>query len=568
MTTPAVLPFVTMPLPEHALLHSVSYVDRPNNHSALIAVIKHVITGDSKLMILRDPQRPFWVTKPMLRGFTYKPSTANLSTLDCFQTTEHDLPFMLQQALGQRPQVGRKPYLRGLCDSPYVFGADIPLAVIYKEQMQRSCSRPASGFRVGALDLETSLLGGNEIIVGSYTSPEGTTYCGVYQPFMKGATVEELETKCARAQAEMEAALTPKARAAYNKYKWPVVFKLFTEEMGLVRWLIQQVHLTKPDFVGIWKLDYDIPYIFERLAFHRQDPMELFCHPDVPRGYRICEFKPDKREDVEHFVDRWHWFHLSGYTQFYDAMCLYGRNRKASGREISYGLDYIARKQLGVGKLSFGANGTHPDMQQHHFTDYVVYGAIDSILVRLLDMVTRDVEQLVALTGVGLLENYAMQTKLLHQAYYAFGLKSSPPFVPCAIGRTMAADTDDQLANVGGAVLDPTLAVDTGINVIRGLGEASERLGLTQTYGLHKCVADIDGTSLYPSITRGANVDRDTKTATIIAIEDVPDPDIEDFCANVASVEENVVYIGSRYFGLPNHQKLLEMWDESQANPT
>jgi hypothetical protein len=120
----------------------------------------------------------------------------------------------------------------------------------------------------------------------------------------------------------------------------------------------------------------------------------------------------------------------------------------------------------------------------------------------------------------------------------------------------MTDPTDKDIPNVGGAVLDPTLALDTGVRAFQDL---------ETVYGLHKCVADIDGTSLYPSIGRAANVDRDTKTATIMKIENVQPEEIEDFCTNVAAVRENAMYIGHKYFGLPNHQELLQLWDAQHA---
>ena len=57
--------------------------------------------------------------------------------------------------------------------------------------------------------------------------------------------------------------------------------------------LFQLIHKLKLDFIGIWNISFDIPYIYDRLKVLGIDPADVMCHPDFPS--KICYFKPDTR---------------------------------------------------------------------------------------------------------------------------------------------------------------------------------------------------------------------------------------------------------------------------------
>lgn len=577
------------------------------NNDSIVVCEKNTETGENRLNIITNPPRKFWVTRPALQNHNVKKEYEVLENLDCYTTTSNGLPFDLARALGVKPQ-GWNP-LRKLCDSPYVYGADISQEVLVKLQYKYAHDKYPSGYGCGALDIETSVLGGKEINVITFIDANHKVYCGVLKEFCKipeeqikaeiegkvtkamSTAIEEVTEKYATIMYDAEKLLASVPRNARDdatryasdaeigavvlekinefhtkldaKYKqsledkpFDITLKVCEKESTLIGWIFKMIHEHKTEFIGIWNMGFDIPYIMQRIEYLGGECKDVMCHPDVPKHIRKAEWRPDPKKQLAHFTERWDWFDLTGYTQFIDSMCLYSRMRHAKGKDISYTLEYIANKEIGIGKLKLGSDN-HYTMQTKHFTEYVAYNIVDCILLVLMEEKNTDIANLIRLADISPLRDFNKQTTQIKNTFYEYCILRNR--VPGAVGSTMEMEYDKMIQSTGGNVLPATLAQNTGISVL------TEYEGSTQ---LHRGVCDLDVQSEYPSIDIVFGTFKETKISTCLQIQGKPGKEsIEDFFGNITSPIENSVHVCKEFFNLPGYGKMLELFDKNYTEP-
>lgn len=545
------------PIPGHAYIHGVYVHNKERDTCGIVANVKNVETGESILHVCKEPQYPFWVTKQGLRTHTDKKEYAPIVELDRFIAPIHRFPEAIMRALGERPGGYINP--KRVNDSPYVYGCDISPTVLMKYVYRKACAKLPIVYNVGALDIEQDVTGSNEINAISYV--DGKThkvFCGGLKRFMKGKDEAELHRLYEKHKREVFDKITNKiARASFEKLPYTVEFKVFDDEVDMITWCFRKMHECKPDFCAVWNEGFDIPTIMDRLKFRNVDIRDVFCHPDVPRELRYVRFVPGKIKPGQHITDKWDWLHCAGYTQFYDAMCLYGRLRKALERESKYTLDAVMEKVLGSGKMEFGDYVTHWDMQTYAFPKYCVYNVFDSILTQLSDEATTDVRNMLNLSAGSDLSDFDKQTVQLKNKFYEYCLVKN--CVPSSVGNNLLKDYDRLIVNVGGGVLDPKYARNVGMNIL----EEEDRETNMLAY-----VEDIDVGSSYPMNLASRNISRETKIATVLTIAGKPNTDVGHIFEMVIDVDENVVKLMSTHFGLPDYHTIQQeaiRWQQQQA---
>lgn len=527
---------------------------------------KNVDTNKSRLRVIKNPTRQMWVTKPPFRNHSDKKEFSPLRELQPVFCKNTDSAPALANALGQYHSKWMN--VRNISDSPYVYGSDIDIEVITKLDYRKKCPDLPTEYNVGSLDIETSVVGNDRSInLITYIDGSRKVYTAILRSFLKNG--ETIDTIKERSRTHINGVVDQFKERVLNKKTgetladyiaerpFNVHYKICETELELIEWTFKQIHINKPDFIGIWNMQFDVGYMIDRLKFLGVNPADVMCHPEVPKEHRVCELRLDKTK-VDHFTDRWDWLHISGYTQFVDNLALYSRLRKVKGRDIFYTLDYIANKELGAGKLKIGSGKSHFVMQTRYFLDYIGYNVIDTILLHLMEELNTDLMSLLGLIDVSLLRDFAKQTVQLKNAFFDYCLSKN--CVPGSVGRTtMAKPHDEMIHNIGGTVLSPDNAFGTGVSILE------EHDGKTMH---HRAVCDIDVSSEYPNLQRAFNIARETKLSTIVAISGHVTTDIEDYCANVVAPDTNAVYVCSKFYGLPDHGEVLDVWSKYKLTGT
>ena len=421
--------------------------------------------GETYLKIIEDPEQPVYVTKPPLRLNTVKKELEDKKNLDMYRTKVSQIPETLWNAVNNPGRWRNPPFVqpKKMLSNPYIYGADIDYGVILKEAYNRANGgRKPLDYNVGFLDIETDVNGSEQIILITFMNGDGRTFVGILKEFFLDHTVDEVYKMWEKkVEPSFRSKLSKKGLEAYTKSGGiKIECKILPNEAELIRWTFSNIHACRPDFVGVWNIDFDVPYILQRCEFRQLDPKQIFCSPEVPYKYRICKYKPDPGKKDGHLVDRWPWLHLTAFERWIDMMMLYGRLRKAKPREPSYKLDAIGGKEIGAGKLEFGNGESHSTMQRFHQVEYTVYNIVDVLIMYVMEKKNNDVRNMMMLIGVSTLDCFAHQSIQLKNHFYQYLDKLG--CVPASIGERIDDPWDYLIHNKGGAVLSPdnaTIAV-------------------------------------------------------------------------------------------------------------
>ena len=541
-------------------VHSCAHKSNDPNCNAVVVkeqICRHNEDGTEtwvpNLRVLKDPVRRFYITKKQFRNHKYKKEFESIDRLEEFICHDSELKDRLAMGLSEggfysRPYVG----LRELCASPYVYGADIDTETLVKQAyLKKQPDGKSAKITVGAFDIETEVYGKGRINVVTFIH-ERDIYtvalkdsCKIYS---SGNDILNIDVNVRPRQATYEECLDVVHRvigSELTKHNFNLHLELVDSETELLKTIFGHVHECKTDIVGIWNILFDIPKILERLAVLDIDPTDIFCPPELPKKYRVCEFKEDNNPNAEHIVDKWHWFSCTGYTQFIDSMCLYGRLRKVDGKDISYSLDYISNKELGQGKLHLGEITNHRWSQQYDFLRYIAYNINDVLIMQLMEFKNHDIDSLVGLSDCSLLKNFSKQTVMVRDGDYVYALENG--YVPASVGPSMYTEWDSEMPKVGGTVLPPEKAVGTHVAILDGV-DAPTQVSLF--------VNDLDESSMYPSALRLANISKETYYGSVLNINGYTKAHIELLGLATISPEAYSVQAYNKFLDWPDYEEM------------
>lgn len=477
-----------------ALIHGeyVRSIGGDKDHDAYVAFFKNLATDETTFSVIDRPMCKIWVTKPEFRNYTWKREWSPKEELDEYSCRYLYRGETIWNALNTTPGQRWRPMgyvnLREQMSSPYVYGADIEYgARIKAHYLKLNGGRTPTEFRTGFLDIETDVNGTEQIILITFINGDGNTYLGALQDFYGNHSLDEIQKMWdTKVEHDFYNALNKKTQEVYNKVpKLKLHLNIFEKEIDLIKWIFDCIHECRPDFVTIWNMDYDIPYILKRIAYRQADPCDILCSPDIPKEYRICNYHVDKGKEGDHITDHWSWLHLTDYTRYVDSMCMYGRLRKAKTKEASYTLNAIGSKEIGAGKLEFGEGEDHHTMQRDHKVEYSVYNIVDVAILRYMEHKNADVRSMAQLIGYSMLEDFSRQSIQLKNMFYNH--LEPQQAVPGSVGQQLNSPWDKYISNTGGQVLSPDRTMGTGVPIL------IESLIISY---LHKLVCDIDVSSI------------------------------------------------------------------------
>ena len=507
------------------------------------------VTFSNNLNTIVNPKRKYYIHQTRYRNYEYKIEYVPLNQCDEFICYNKDIERDIRKRLDLY-ETGKFGSLRELCNSPYLYGADVNIEVLikigYMKKVKEVPILPKYTF--GALDLEVSVLGDEQINLASYCF-DGIIDVWILDSFLYKITDEkDKQGNPKRVKATLDDVIgvaNDEIGDYLERFKLSVRYHLVQNEMELITKLINRIHETKADFCGVWNMPYDIPKLIERIEKNKGDKHQIFCHPDVPYEYRKIKYKPDTSH-VDHFTDSWDWFNCPGHTQFIDSMRLYSRLRKVKGREPSYTLNAISVKEIKHGKLDLG--GTHYYNQLYNFLHYIAYNIVDSANVWLMEQQNGDVSSMCMLVGNSLLKDFSKQTVMLKNDFYEYCLNRG--MIAGTVGEHMGTPFDDLLGKAGGTVLAPYLAKDMGLQCIE------ERPNLHTLINIF--IKDIDAASMYPYTMTGFNISKETTKATMVKLHGLKTEDIEELFTAMIAPNENALLIGKKFFGLPSANELIK----------
>lgn len=397
--------------------HAVYTVNSQNESDDLLTVkeLVHLKDGTKvpRLRFYKNRKRPFWITKEKYRNHKDKKEVEYVDKLIECETIQRDLNSQIVRRLGYG---NPKQQLRTLCRNQYIYGADISPATLLKQQYQDKWPDLFHSNQVAVLDTETDMWNGDgkDVIISSVT-------------FKNKVIITILDTWIAGIPDPINQILE-----ALDKHLGHITkprgiefeIKILPSGGEMIKTCIDRCHEWMPDFVTFWNMDFDMTVMIRELERSGYNLADVFSAPEVPPEFRYFRYKrgPDQKVKADGksenlaWYDRWHVVETPSSHFWIDAAAVYRNIRRAKGKEPSYALDAILKKNLGEdwGKLYFptgdstapsGSVEWHMQMQKHYKVNYVVYNVYDCLGVELLDEKVTDLN-----TQIGILSGSSEYT--------------------------------------------------------------------------------------------------------------------------------------------------------------
>ena len=360
----------------------------------------------------------------------------------------------------------------------------------------------------------------------------------------------------------------------YGKFNYNIAF--FDNEVELIKIIFEIINTLKLDFVMIWNMSYDIPYMMYRLEENGVDPKDVMCHKDF--RYPVCKFNKDKRNfKIKKKTDN---FKVSSYTYFMDQMINYASIRKSQPELDSYKLDYIGEREVNARKLDYSEVGHIRDLPYKNYRKFIKYNINDVLLQFKIEEKTGDVDDIFYRAYSSntrydkIFKEITFLTNVAFKEFETYGIilgnNTNAIRYNRFVNDNLLVDEDDESGDKkkkfkGAIVGDPILILPVGIPII----------GKRKSKSLFHFVIDYDYTSLYPTILKLFNIYKSTLLGKIILQGNPTEKEQRvsgetgyDRGAKLMEDLETREYsfIGERWFGLPGAEELISIVGEQLSD--
>ena len=533
---------------DSSMLIDIQYVkaNRKNNTpDYLYLIYRDMDTDEKQLKIIPEPKMDIYFTKPEFRNHTYNKNYELKSKLDKKVVRARDIIYEIANDQGE---IGRQRLndcfntrnYKGLQEFymyPYVYGADYDVRVWYRNQwLNKFDNNRPKILKKGFLDIEVDTMEATGmpnplkhpidlVTFIDASAKESYTFCLVgvdcQEKDIEYMTEKERIKEFARREYYANRlklqkdviddipGLKERVHEEFDE-KYPGLdyhFYFYKDERKMLIHLFQLINKLKLDFVGVWNIEFDIPYIIERCKALGLDPAEVICHPDFP--VKECWFK----KDTHNFAvkNKSSFFHCSSYTIYYDQMVVYAAIRKGQKELRSNRLTYIGKIELEDEKLDYSdkGSGNLKTLSYVDYLTYILYNIKDVLLQYGIENKTTDVDTyyVYSYKNITPYESVFKQTiKLRNVQYRTFEQQDIVPgenintFLYNAEKEREDDDEDDEDDKFEGALVgNPLLIADFGIEMFGH-----------KTNNVFEFSIDMDMSSFYPSTIYVMNIDAST----------------------------------------------------------
>lgn len=532
------------PKKESAMLCDVQYVKEDKKHGIpdyLYVIWKDLVTGEKHLITTPNPTMDIYFEKPEFRNHLYNKNYAKLEELekrtvlykDILKAIADDMGPEGYQYMSNAYNTGNFKALQQMKLYPYVYGADYDIQSWYRIQWLTTLDNDIpKKLKKGFLDIES-----DGLEVPGMPSPKDCpinaitliddwdkvvyTFILTDREFIAkdttGFTQKQLEHEENRKKMYLHMYEEQAYMKSHKKEFNEKLHDLFDESYGNLNYkqyfysderkmlvhLFQLINDLKLDFIGIWNISFDIPYIIDRLEALGLDPKDVMSHPDFPS--KKCYFKHDFRNhEIKNKSDS---FLLTSYTVFYDQMELYAAIRKGASELRSYKLTNIANKEIKDTKLDYSEDGNIKTLPYTNFEKFIIYNIKDVLLQMGIERRTTDFDTLYSFSYLNatVYDKVFKQTvKLRNVQYLSFLSQGLIPGENININnreliKSESEDGDDDEDFEGALVADPQYNGYVGIELY---GKPSNNVF---GHGI-----DFDMSAFYPNSIQAMNIDPST----------------------------------------------------------
>ena len=512
---------------------------------------------EHKTGVVRNFKRPFWITDPEFRTYKQKKEFEEIHKLNEYSTTQSDLRKSIANSLGKRNSSDK---YKEITKNPYVYGSDISSSAIIRHTYNDKYKNAhKSEVKYAAYDTETNPDKHGNITVNVATLAMGNDVIACVRKDVIKNIVDPERTIILKAKELLGEFID------VDKFNFKIEVG---DEETIIKRPFEIMNKVKPNYVGIWNMNYDIPVIIDACDRLGIDSELLFMDPAIDPKYKGYWYKEGAASKLTssgkytpvNIADRWHSLIAPTAYQVIDPMCVYRLLRIQNG-ELSggYNLDNVLEKELGLRKLKFKeadhlvGMSWHDFMRDNYPVEYIVYAMWDVLSMLELDNKTTDISATVPVfSGISDLTNFKSQPKRIADSRHFETI--SEGFVTATVGDKYDDPPDKTLG-----LKDWIVTLPLHMNVNNGLRAIKEYPSLNTNIMTH--VFDSDAVSSYPIDTMVLNVSKATTVRELIDIEGIPMDSIKLNNINLMSGSANSIPYCINMFNMPNHKELLELYE-------
>ena len=524
---------------DSAMLVDIQYIKErksENTPDILYIIWKDLDTGKKFMQPVKNPAMDIYFEKPEFREHQYNKNCAKIETLNKVTVKAKDIIYAIADDMGEYGQqllntcFATRDYkrLREFYLYPHVYGADYDVRVWYRYKWLQSFDNDRiKELTKGYLDIETDFIEANGFPNAASDPIDLVTIIydnDVYTFILTGREYKEINfhgLSKKEIEWEMEKKKLYDKRHEQEEYYYnnqDILYKeihdkfdesypnmnyhvyFYNDELKMITHLFQLINTLKLDFIEIWNMRFDIPYIYDRLVALGEDPKEIMCHPDFP--IKECYFKDDKINFA--VKNRSDYFKCSSYTIFTDQMRNYAAIRKGQQELRSTKLTYIAKREIGDEKLDYSDDGELKTLGYRNWLLYVLYNIKDVLLQKGIEERTTDLDTyyITSYQNITPYENEFKQTVKLRNVQYLFylnkGLVPGENVNGILYNSEKEKDDDDEddVGFEGALVGNPALIDNFGVELFG-----------KKTNNIFRYNVDFDMSAFYPSTINAMNID-------------------------------------------------------------
>ena len=521
-----------------AMLCDIQYVKpskEQNLPDYLYIIWRDTVTGEKHLKAVPEPKMTVYFEKPEFRNHNYNRNYAKLTELvprhvkftNIIRAIAEDGGEVTQKYLNNAYQSRDYQAVQNMHLYPYVFGSDYDVASWYRIQWLREYSKDVPKLlRKGFLDIEvdgievpgmptaqncpvnavTLIDDWNKV---SYTFLLVDRECTDPGKLDKYKNMWEEQHWMMDHPDEVDKILHSAFDSFYGHFDYKVYY--YNNEAKMLTHVFELINKLKLDFIGIWNMAFDIPYLIDRMVALGLDARKIMSHPDFPS--QKCRFKADTRNhDIKNKTDA---FLLTSYTTFYCQMELYAAIRKSQSELRSHALNYIAKRELKDSKLDYSAEGDIKELPYQNFLKFFLYNVKDVLLQVGIERRTSDFDTLYlsSFANATSYDKVFKQTvKLRNVQYISFLEQGLIPGANINIHNHEVEKTyDDEDEEDDDDEFEGALVADPDFNDYVGV----ELYG-RKTNNVFNNAIDFDMSSFYPNSIMAMNIDPSTLIFKVI----------------------------------------------------
>lgn len=165
---------------------------------------------------------------------------------------------------------------------------------------------------------------------------------------------------------------------------------VYDDELTLLKDLFGYINYTKPDFLMVWNMSFDIPFIINRILVLGGNPKEIMCIHDISPLYENCNYIIDS--DHEDFSTKGDYADITSYTVYLDQLIQFASRRRGGAQYRSYSLDYIGNEMAGVQKLHYENIAANVmELPYNDYRTFVKYNMMDVLVQYCIEFKADDI---------------------------------------------------------------------------------------------------------------------------------------------------------------------------------